>query len=411
MFVQCPFCQTKLSVSPDSIPEMGKEKRCVNCMNRFRIVRTDEELIVHYQTSDSQGAKPVEAGRSERSLHGNLTGVGGGAVQEKRYSILEAGGSSFDPGGGSGVFADFLNINEVQAADEDAVSSPLQEEDEVPIEQALKIDQVFDGLSSDSLSPADASRPVAPRILSSKDLHDRQERGFRRDFRAKGAGSRRRSVDLAGMLSSARDVLANLTPLDGVLIAAVAIVLLGAALGFTDAGVFGMNWIAGPDARPQAARKQASHGRFTKDEVYNLINLTPEKKEERPATRFNKDGSVLPEGDYSNLFVEDVEIAIRSIPSGATVYRGEQPLGATPLLVRMGKTDQMVVLRLEKEGFEPETLRFVGAESRAFDLPLRVLGAPAWRETPKPPAAQKPAAPKEGRDDKAKGSGDDFIIY
>jgi len=406
MFVQCPFCQTKLSVSPESIPEFGKEKRCVNCMNRFRIVRTDEELIVQYQAPDAKGARAVDTGRSERSLHGNLTGVSGGSVQEKRYSILEGGeGGGFDAGGGSGVFADFLNINEAPPPEEpDAASAP---DAEVPIEQSLKIDQVFGELSSDAYSPSGPQRG-APRILSSKDLLDRQERGFRRDFRVQTATTRRRRFDAEALVAMVRDFFTNLTPIDAVLVGAFVIVGLGAVLGFTDAGFFGMNWIAGKSDQPQAARKQKEHQRFTKAEVYNLINLSPEKKDGRPTAKFDKNGSVLPEGDYSNLFVEDVEIAIRSNPAGAIVYRGEQALGATPLLVRMGRTEQMVVLRLEKEGFEPETLRFVGAESRAFDLPLRVLGAPAWHQAPKAPAAPKDAKPAAG---KAKDSKDDFIIY
>jgi|GEM_PF-2118564 len=407
MFVQCPFCQTKLSVSPDSIPEMGKEKRCVNCMNRFRIVRTDDELIVQYQAPEAKGGRAVDPGRSERSLHGNLTGVGPGAIQEKRYSILDAGrdDDSLD-GGGSGVFADFLNINE--APPPPGSSGAADADDEVPIEQSLRIDQVFGELSSDALSPSDTPH-APPRILTSKDLLERQERGFRRDFRVQPPRSRRRRLETDAVVVAIRDFFSNLTPLDTVLVAAFVIVGFGALLGFTSAGFFGMNWIAGESAEPQAKQKVKPHGRFTKDEVYNLINLMPDRKEARPATRFDKDGNVLPAGDYSNLFVEDVEIAIRSAPSGATVYRGEQALGATPLLVRMGKTDQTVVLRLEKEGFEPETLRFAGAESRSFDLALRVLGSSGPRAPRAPTApAQKPAAPKDGGPEK---KGDDFIIY
>lgn len=409
MFVQCPFCQTKLSVSPDSVPEMGKEKRCVNCMNRFRIVRTDDELVVQYQAPETRGARAVDTDRSERSLHGNLTGVGGGAVQEKRYSIHEAARDedSLDAGG-SGVFADFLNINEAPPGSSGAAGP----DEEIPIEQSLRIDQVFGELSSDALSPADTTR-TPPKILTSKDLLDRQERGFRRDFRVQPPRAKRRVLETDAVLGTVRDFFSNLTPLDTVLVAAFVIVGFGALLGFTSAGFFGMNWIAGDTATPQAKQKQKPHGRFTKDEVYNLINLMPDKKEARPATRFDKDGTILPAGDYSNLFVEDIEIAIRSAPSGATVYRGEQALGATPLLVRMGKTEQAVVLRLEKEGFEPETLRFVGAESRSFDLALRVLGSSGPR-VPRAPSgpATKPGAPKEGgKEGGPEKKGDDFIIY
>lgn len=404
MFVQCPFCQTKLSVSPDSVPEMGKEKRCVNCMNRFRLVRTNEELVVQYQVHERKGSREIDADKSERSLHGNLTGFGGGAVHETRYSILEgAAQSGALGGGGSGVFAEFLQISENQPAGEAAESS--EPVDDVPIEQSLKIDEVFGELTRAAMG-AEATRPP-PRILTSKDLLERQEGGFRREFRLRpppGGLPGAKAEDLAGTV---RDFFSNLTTLDIVLVAAFVVVGLGALLGFTSAGFFGMNWISGEDARPGAVKKQKAHARFTKDEVFNLINLTPEKKDARPTPLFNKDGSVLPEGDYANLFVEDVEIAIRSVPAGAMVYRGEQALGATPLLVRMGKTENLVVLRLEKEGFEPETLRFVGVESRTFDLPLRVPGSSTVR-TPRAPGTSKPIAPREAKDKKPD---DDFIIY
>lgn len=403
MFVQCPFCQTKLSVNPDSVPEMGKEKRCVNCMNRFRLVRTDEELVVQYQVHERKGAREIDADKSERSLHGNLTGVGGGSVHETRYNILDANAqsSSLD-GGGSGVFAEFLQISENQPPVEAAESSAP--DTDVPIEQSLKIDEVFGELTREAMG-AEAARP--PRILTSKDLLERQESGFRREFRLRPPPSGRHGAKAGDLAGTVRDLFSNLTTLDLVLVAAFVVVGLGALLGFTSAGFFGMNWISGGDVRPSAVKKQKAHAHFTKDEVYNLINLTPEKKDSRPTTLFTKDGSVLPEGDYANLFVEDVEIAIRSTPAGAMVYRGEQALGATPLLVRMGKTETMVVLRLEKDGFEPETLRFVGVESRAFDLPLRVPGSATLR-APRAPGTSKPTPPKEAKEKKP---GDDFIIY
>jgi hypothetical protein len=382
---------------------MGKEKRCVNCMNRFRLVRTDEELIVQYQVHERKGSREIDADKSERSLHGNLTGVGGGSVLETRYSILEADAQSSElDGGGAGVFAEFLQISENQPPG--AASESSEPDADVPIEQSLKIDEVFGDLTREAMG-AEAARP--PRILTSKDLLERQERGFRREFRLRQPPSARRGGASGDLADTVRNLVSNLTTLDLVLVAAFVVVGLGALLGFTSAGFFGMNWLSGEDPRPSAAKKPKAHARFTKDEVYNLINLAPEKKDARPTPLFNKDGSVLPEGDYANLFVEDVEIAIRSVPSGATVYRGEQALGATPLLVRMGKTENLVVLRLEKEGFEPETLRFVGVESRAFDLPLRVPGSSIVR-TPRAPGPSKPPPPKEAKEKKP---GDDFIIY
>jgi len=414
MFIQCPFCQTKLSVAPDGIPEMGKEKRCVNCWNRFRIVRTPDEVVVQYPQSGGT-ARAIDDGASEPSLHGSLTGVSGDALREKRYRIDESGGGggaeadsgdSFAEGGAtgvSGVYADFFDLDKGGTADDaQRPAAGNDEPDEVPIEKAINIDDVFGGPRGggpgEPLSPSGMSEPRPPRILSSGDLMERQQTGFKLDFRLKPAR--------AGALDGLRAFFQNMTRLDLALLGAFLLVLLGAALGLTDAGFFGMNWIRGAPATQQHAPRATAPKTFTRDEVYHLINLVPDAPRAETPEAFQGNKGVLPEGDYSTIFVEEVEVAVRSDPPGATVTRDDRVLGLTPLLVRLPRSNESLTLQVSYAGLKTQSLRVSASRSQEFDVSLK---APA----PKTPTAPKPRPQRDqpGEDGKKTGKDEEFLIY
>lgn len=412
MFIQCPFCQTKLAVTPDGIPEMGKEKRCVNCWNCFRVVRTPDEVVVQYQQGGGTG-RAVDDARSEQSLHGNLTGVGGGHVQEQRYRIegdtpSGGGGEGFGEAGVSDVFADFFDLDR-EPTSADAATSPkegaAENVGEIPIEKAINIDDVF-GTGSDSISPSGMQEPQKPRILSSGDLAERQEQGFRRDFRIQPARPAR--GHMSGAFDGVRSFLQNMTGLDLVLLGAFLLVLIGASLGFTDAGFFGMSWFRGGPAKQEQEGSGQRASTFTREEVYHLISLVPDSPRATTPEAFRGNKTILPEGDYSKIFVEEVEVAVRSEPSGATVTRGERVLGVTPLLVRLPHSEDGFTLLVSYEGLVSQSLRVSATCNQEFDVVLR---APAPRPA-SPATGSKPtrAKPTPGADEKT-GKDEEFLIY
>lgn len=417
MFIECPFCQTKLSVDPAGIPEMGREKRCVNCFNRFRVVRTPDEVVLQFQESGgSQGT--VDAGRSESSIQGHLSGLSATAVAEKRYAIPKEGDSSpdgFDAGGGSGVFADFFEVGEAPPDEgEQTAESPAPDmEMEVPAEQNLQLDEVFGQLSGDdSFSPRDAdSAPRQPRLLNSQDLMDRKAKDYKRKYRLDaGAGSAPSSG--TSLRDLADRVISNLTAFDALLIVVFLIVVIGACMGFTSAGFFGMNWFAADTTEDAAKIKKKDEARLSRAEVYKLIELISEPSEDGDKKPTTGNEALLPSGDYAGLFVEEVSVAVRSTPTGARVWRGDEMIGVTPLVLRLAKDPATtLILRVEKEGYQPRSLSFDQGDSREFDVALfTTSAAPKRRPAGKKPRKKKtPAKPKKGGSKMP--TADDFIIY
>jgi hypothetical protein len=416
MFIECPFCPTKLSVDPAGIPEMGREKRCVNCFNRFRVVRTPDEVVLQFQQSGGS-ERTVDDGRSDASLQGNLSGLST-AVEEKRYAIAQDDdepSDGFEAGGGSGVFADFFEADKpVETQAEDTLESTAPEM-EIPAEQNLQLDEVFGQLSGeDTFSPRDTEPAKQPRLLTSKDLMDRKAKDYKRNFRL-DAGQAGRSSGIPrprDLIDLVDRVVSNLTAFDAVLLVVFLIVVIGAVMGFTSAGFFGMNWFAGETIEDPAAANKQKEAHLSRAEVYKLIELISEPTGDGKARKKAGDGTLLPSGDYEGLFVEEVSVAIRSTPTGARVWRGDEMIGVTPLLLRLAKDAAVKLsLRVEKEGFQPRNLSFDQGDSQKFDLTLS-----SSRSAPKRPSSGKKARKKSGKKTpKGKPSTtpteDDFIIY
>jgi hypothetical protein len=47
-------------------------------------------------------------------------------------------------------------------------------------------------------------------------------------------------------------------------------------------------------------------------------------------------------------------VLVTSVPAGAHVFLGSQPVGVTPVTLDLKRRDSHIVLRLEKDGFAPE---------------------------------------------------------
>lgn len=390
LFVRCPHCGLKLFVTPATIPQAGREKRCVRCMDRFRLVLTPDELVVQYQVDarDGPGGRRAStAGREERYA---LTGG-----DRAPNSLAEDS---------AGMFSDLLRA---EAASRPAAGDS-EDDDLPPIEQRIQVDQVQALLAKNMPGAYREKRPS--RLLGAAEVQKRAAPGPRRAFRlatepAPEARGRR--------FERLRGLLAGLTILDYALLAALVLVGLGASLGLTDVGIFGVKALRGSDTDDPTAPRPFERATFTQAEVRDLVVAATITGRSDPEP-FHGSAKVLPEGDYGHLFVEDVEVTIRSTPAGATVYRGEQALGETPLVIRLQPTGKMVELLVEKKGYDPETVRFVPGGGRSFLLPLRALGDPST------PRARSVATPGQGsRADRAQGpaasrratGANDFLIY
>lgn len=387
VFLACPQCGAKLFTSVDGIPDTGREKRCVRCLSRFRVLRTPDEIVVQFRR-DGGGS------------------LGVSAMVETRYP-LSGGPVAFDA-------PDDVHVGAFQDLVQSAKRPPVAEDDplaidEVPIERRLRIDQVFGELSKGM--PGPLREPRAPRVLTAKDLHARQATHTPRKARLSPARGPRIET---GALLRVWQMAGRLTRLDLALIVSFAGVTLGALVGLTDAGFFGVRAWGRSPAIATATAGGRSHEGFSADQVRDLVNAAAAGQAKPSAERYRGTRELLPAGDYENLFVEDIEVTLRSTPAGAQVHRGLQVLGETPLVLRLRATEDVVELEVEKDGFAPEKLRFQGTANRAFDLPLVALGRSNANREKSPvhprPTASSPRPPTPSGRDQVPPSGD-FVIY
>jgi len=378
VIIRCPYCQTKFSATPESIPELGKEKRCVNCLNRFRLVRAPDEIVVQFRkmaaaSAKSKGPKPE------------------GEMAEERYPLAaEPRGAAPEaeaaPGGMyASLFSEEPPRPEGAGAGGDETRDNAPEE-EIPIEKRVRVEDVLGDLGT-------PTRAV-PRILTTKDLMERKGGTARRTFQKQTASR------LPFPLPTIR-----LSKLDTALIVVFAVVILGALLGLTDAGFFGMNLFTSNQAATLAAKAREDRARrFSRDEVNHLIANLPERREVEQPDLFGRDVNILPGGDYAQAFVEEVSVGVRSVPEGALVYQGDKLLGETPVKVRVEKANRDVALRVVLEGYVPQSLNFVSDRDRDFEVLLQKPAQAPPRPAPGTQPPVKPQVPGKEKDE-------DFIIY
>jgi hypothetical protein len=375
LIIRCPYCQTKFSATPESIPELGKEKRYVNCLNRFRLVRAPDEIVVQFRKMGAAGAK-------------SKTTKPEGELGEERYPLsAEPRGAAQEPEPSAGVYASLFSEEPPRPQPEDTPRGDAREaapEEDIPIEKRVRVEDVLGDLG--------ASARSVPRILTTKDLMERKGGTARRTFQKQTASR------LPFPLPSIR-----LSRLDTALIVVFSVVILGALLGLTDAGFFGMNLFTSNRAASLAAKAREERARrFSRDEVNHLIANLPATREVEQPDLFGRDVSILPGGDYAHAFVEEVSVGVRSVPEGALVYQGDKLLGETPVKVRVEKANRDVTLRVVLEGYVPQSLNFVADRDRDFEVALQKPSQAPPRPAPSTPPPVQP---------QGQGKDEDFIIY
>ena len=66
-------------------------------------------------------------------------------------------------------------------------------------------------------------------------------------------------------------------------------------------------------------------------------------------------------------------VLVTSVPEGAHVFIGSQPIGVTPVKLDLKRRDSHIVLRLEKEGFAPQRVTVTRSLSGWMALDLFAL--------------------------------------
>ena len=105
--------------------------------------------------------------------------------------------------------------------------------------------------------------------------------------------------------------------------------------------------------------------------------------------------------------VEKVSIDVESTPKGAKVFVGDEELGVTPFEGEIAKSEDVVVLRVEKDGYEAEEVRIIPFSAIRKDISLAKIGGedePVVEKAPEPPKkkAQKKRRQTRRRTNKSK---------
>ena len=189
-------------------------------------------------------------------------------------------------------------------------------------------------------------------------------------------------------------------------------VAIGLVVAIIVAGLYTMTGLF-EDDRPikeQIALDALKDRTLSRSEVNSLLTNLADHGQRVEGAPFPTDRRLLPDKDYSHLFVEDVEIIVRSTPEQAAVTFDGQRVGVTPLHRKVPRDVGVHHVVVTKPGFAPYELSFTPNKNYAFDVELK--GAKPERRRAKRSARPRVKA-KAGAESGSQGDKllDEFIIY
>jgi predicted Zn finger-like uncharacterized protein len=189
-------------------------------------------------------------------------------------------------------------------------------------------------------------------------------------------------------------------------------VAIGLVVAIIVAGLYTMTGLF-EDDRPikeQIALDALKDRTLSRSEVNSLLTNLADHGQRVEGAPFPSNRRLLPDKDYSHLFVEDVEIIVRSTPEQAAVTFDGQRVGVTPLHRKVPRDVGVHSVVVTKPGFAPYELSFTPNKNYAFDVELKE--AKPERRRAKRPARRRVKAKADGesssQEDKLL---DEFIIY